>query len=148
MSDVMSRALAERVRGLPPPEPLPIDAVSDEILDGVRVALLAGETHYTDRPGILELRELVAAALGRTPDEVIITSGEKEARFVTRLALGDVPESVVFGSWSDRPALSSFLVGYVSAPLDLARKIRSLKQALSICTAAPSQRAALITLSR
>ena len=41
---------------------------------------------------------------------------------------------------------TSFRVGYVCAPPPAAAKIRSMKQALSICTAAPSQRAVLLSL--
>ena len=42
--------------------------------------------------------------------------------------------------------LASFRVGYVAAPKKKAAKLRSWKQALSMCTAAPSQRAVLVAL--
>lgn len=149
MSDVLKRALAERVKELPPPtETVSVSRVPLEILEGVRDALLAGETHYTDRPGIRELREKVAERLERTADEVIITTGEREAKFVTRLALGDVTDDIVIGDWDELPGLSSFRVGYVAAAPELAKKIRAWKQALSICTAAPSQRAVLLALDK
>jgi aspartate/methionine/tyrosine aminotransferase len=113
------------------------------------------------------LREKIAAKLalpGRDADTVIVTAGEEEARYVVRLASKDVaivslgktlfegsraevPEdAVVTGSLDSLPGLSSFRIGFASAPLDLAPKLRSWKQALSICTAAPSQRAALLLL--
>jgi aspartate/methionine/tyrosine aminotransferase len=51
-------------------------------------ALAAGYTHYTDRPGILKLRQWVAdhlkqtAGISLTPNDVTITCGATEARFV------------------------------------------------------------------
>lgn len=60
----------------------------------LRHHLLAGETHYPDRPGMVELRRLVGAALPgigypeRGPDGVLITTGEGESLFVTLLGLG------------------------------------------------------------
>lgn len=56
-------------------------------------ALDRGETHYTDRPGIKPLRALVAdrltaAGLPVEPDEVVITCGIEEARFVAVTVLG------------------------------------------------------------
>ena len=149
MSDVMKQALAARVEQLPETAgPIAVDAVPLEILEGVRDALLSGETHYTDRPGMRELREKVAATLGRTADEIVITTGDREARFVTRLAFGETPHDVdvVIGNWDEVPGLESFRVGYVAAPKEKAAKLRSWKQALSICTAAPSQRAVLVAL--
>ena len=149
MSDAMKQALASRVEEFPETAgPLAVDAVPLDILEGVRDALLSGETHYTDRPGMRELREKVAATLGRSADEIIITTGDREARFVTRLAFGETPpdNAIVIGNWDDVPGLASFRVGYLAAPKEKAAKLRSWKQALSICTAAPSQRAVLVAL--
>ena len=147
MSDAMKQALAARVEELPETAgPIPVDAVPIDILEGVRDALLSGETHYTDRPGMRELREKVAATLGRSADEIVITTGDREARFVTRLAFGETPPDIVIGNWDEVPGLASFRVGYVAAPKEQAKKLRSWKQALSICTAAPSQRAVLVAL--
>lgn len=147
MSDVMRRALAKRVGDLPATSgPLAVGAAPLEILEGVHDALLSGETHYTDRPGMRELREKVAATLGRTADEIIITTGDREARFVIRLAFEEAPDDIVIGNWDDVAGLESFRVGYVAAPKEKAAKVRSWKQALSICTAAPSQRAVLVAL--
>ncbi|MDE2803612.1 MAG: hypothetical protein OXN18_00550 [Gemmatimonadota bacterium] len=64
------------------------------LLDSLRHHLLAGETHYPDRPGMVELRRLVGAALPgigyprRDPDGVLITTSEGESLFVTLLGLG------------------------------------------------------------
>ena len=218
MSDVVERALAERVRRLQVrPEPLPVGGVPEWLRARVRDALAAGETHYTDRPGIPELRRALALpfssmGLERGADEVVVTSGEKEALFVSLLALalgpgdaavafgrcaheelfellgfhpasstsrprlrytelvetppdwssreaplivnlgsgvlGDLPrwivedDPIVLGNLDALPGLASFRVGFVCAPAALAKKVRSWKQTLSICTAAPSQRAA------
>src|ERR1700761_848849 len=56
----------------------------------VEAALDRGETHYTDRPGVLLLREKIAQGLrerfGISTDakrEVIVTCGVTEARFLT-----------------------------------------------------------------
>lgn len=157
MSRIMENALAERVRRLPNvKDTVEVTPVSEEILKGVRDALLAGETHYTARPGIPELRAKLLERLAisdRTADEVVITCGEREALFVARLALDLDPlfprddESLPFvGTLDDLPGLSSFRVGFVCAPRELALKICTWKQALSICSAAPSQRAALLAL--
>lgn len=64
------------------------------LLDSLRHHLHAGETHYPDRPGMVELRRLVGAALPgigyprRDPDGVLITTSEGESLFVTLLGLG------------------------------------------------------------
>lgn len=89
--------LAERVRRI---QALPAAArdpsehgadvdVPQAVRDAADEALLRGETHYTDRPGILPLRRLVAAELGRrfaldvdAGSGVVITCGGTEARFV------------------------------------------------------------------
>lgn len=195
--------------------------------------LAAGETHYTTRPGIPELRTAIGRELHecgghlRESDGVIVTHGEGEALYVTLLGLGlDAHSSVVvqgacrhrqlFGLigielippnghkacnaytlyrefreepteaggdttpceheivalggllFSDRsagtslsalttdavvighldslPALDSFRIGFVAGPPETVKRIQTWKQALSICTAAPSQRAALFAV--
>jgi aspartate aminotransferase len=81
----------------PPPPP--------SVRDAALAALARGETHYTDRPGILPLRERVATWLASDqgvpsdPGSVVITCGASEGRFVavqellepgeTLLCLGD-----------------------------------------------------------
>lgn len=88
----LSRPLASRVTLLPdvqetrlPDAPPTSEAVMQAAFD----ALDKGKTHYTDRPGILPLREKAVAHIGETygvemgADEVTITCGATEARFVT-----------------------------------------------------------------
>ncbi|MEO0562393.1 MAG: hypothetical protein AAF125_09770 [Chloroflexota bacterium] len=66
------------------------------LVDGAVAALDAGKTKYTDRPGIVGLRQWVADDLNRRYDlglganQVTITCGLEEARFVavTYLAYG------------------------------------------------------------
>lgn len=82
------RAAALRDLGEPPrdAQDAPVPAAAR---DAAIEALGRGETHYTDRPGILPLRERVAGDLeqrfGLTVDAragVVITCGVTEARFV------------------------------------------------------------------
>lgn len=73
------------------------------LLAGLRRHLLAGETHYPDRPGMGELRRRVGEALpgagfpAREPDGVLITQGEGESLFVTLLGLGGGEEATIVG---------------------------------------------------
>jgi aspartate/methionine/tyrosine aminotransferase len=210
------------------------------LLSAVEAALLAGETHYTVRPGIPELRRKITQEIvllgGPFPDaddpmdNVLITSDEAEAIFAIVLGLrldpGDVlvasedpcrhealfrlmgfgvgekessETKLTYRSWdADRerqkdvldfatkseipdvldlgsslisppwnafppvdssrtlitgnldalPGVSSFRVAYLMASKDRIARCRPWKQALSICSAAPSQRAAIHALSR
>lgn len=216
--------------------------VSQEMLAAVERALLGGETHYTVRPGVPELRRRIARAVvvagGPTPDaedpmeNVLITSDVSEALFVVLLGLGLSPGTVLVSSkdncrhaglfslmgmemtstfdtkdvvppinlvyrdwdsdigsqeralsvasarncpdivdldsslWSrtsmslpphlDRTVfmgnldalsgLSTFRVAFLFGPKAIFERCRTWKQALSICGAAPSQRAALHAL--
>ena len=71
------------------------------LLAGLRHHLLAGETHYPDRPGMAELRRRVGEALprvgfpAREPDGVLITQGEGESLFATLLGLGGGEEATI-----------------------------------------------------
>jgi aspartate/methionine/tyrosine aminotransferase len=98
----LSRPLAKRTEALTAraewsPHAPP---VSDAVIAAAMAALQRGETHYTDRPGILPLREQVAHALtshygiSMTPKDVTITCGAMEARFVA-LRLLATPGSAV-----------------------------------------------------
>ncbi|MDE2983049.1 MAG: hypothetical protein OXU74_17800 [Gemmatimonadota bacterium] len=207
------------------------EAPSAELLDSLRHHLLAGETHYPDRPGMVELRRLVGAALPgigyprRDPDGVLITMSEGESLFVTLLGLGaekgtrftgsapgrhqalfdwmglgraesdaaaslhyrdttnsreagpqadsrfdrsvpcvhtvggslfasggwafrgDVPASlIVVGSLDGLDGMHPFRLGFVAAEPEILAGITRWKQASSICSPAPSQRAALWAL--
>ena len=125
----MEKALAERVHRLPRlpslTEVTVVTRVPEGILAGVRQALLSGETHYTAGPGIPELRAKVADRLALGLDPLSFQEG--------------LPSSTIVGTLDDLPGLSSFRVGFVCAPRELASEIRTWKQALSICSAAPSQ---------
>jgi aspartate aminotransferase len=85
----LARPLAARVAGLPAPnEPTDAPLVPEGVIAAAEAALEAGKTHYTDRPGILPLREYAVAWLGRnygielSAEAVTITIGATEARFV------------------------------------------------------------------
>ena len=205
------------------------------LLESLESALLLGETHYTVRPGIPELRRMIASALqargGPVPDaedeadNVLITTSETEALYVILLGLGlesgeilgdasapcphrallslrrlttapswtsevraiyrpfhladpdharllaaaskanlpdildmgshwlpelpqcDPERTLIIGNLNGIKDLSLFQVGYLMGPRALMARCRSWKQAFSICTAAPSQRAAILRLS-
>ena len=231
-------ALARRVALLPAPEPEPATpvAVPPSLLAGVRDALLAGDTHYTSRPGMPALRAHIASALARLgapafdPEQgVVVTSSERESLFVVLLAnqrlrglactlettphqalfhfmgwgLGRCGDSIspdtrlvyreagvppaehqralrsieasgvidvlnvsvrlaraealppimaertlVIGSGDGWPGQEAFGTGFVAGPASLMNAIRTWKQAFSICTAAPAQRAALLAFAQ
>ena len=67
---------------------------SGNLLASLRHHLLAGETHYPDRPGMGELRRRVGEVLpaagfpARDAEGVLITQGEGESLFATLLGLG------------------------------------------------------------
>ncbi|MBL8131999.1 MAG: hypothetical protein JNL42_09085 [Anaerolineae bacterium] len=88
----LSRPLSARVASLPdPPDPMARQGAAETsktVIQAAFEALDAGRTHYTDRPGILPLREKAVAEIGRrcglelSADEATITCGATEARFV------------------------------------------------------------------
>ncbi len=233
----VAKRLAKRV-SIPPHDlpPVEFDAspVPEGLLDWLREHLAAGETHYTARPGIPELRALIGREIGkiggtsRDTDGVIITHGEGEALYVALLGLGLNSESklavlgtcrhgtlldllgisttdfngtesadaiyrdiaaenteraealvaaggvrfmivalgkllfssesdgnklrgvsdaaVLLGNLDSVPGLDHFRLGFVAGPPSLVKRIQTWKQALSICTAGPSQRAALFAI--
>lgn len=161
---MMEKALARRARELEyEKESIDVVPVSADVLEGLREALLGGETHYTDRPGMKALRERIGEKLGRDADSVVITAGAREARYVIELSGSDAPvvdigdrlsppadrpDAILIGTLDALPGLRSFRVAFVAAPAGLGPKLKSWKQALSICTAAPSQRAALLLWDR
>ncbi len=214
---------------------LPDKDLSLSTLAALEEALLGGETHYTVRPGIPQLRRVIARAIqargGPTPDaedpadNVLITTSESEALFVILLGLDlksgkiltndpdscphqallslrklgleaelsteiraiyrpfhlsetdqarllglsseaglpdildlgahwssqlpqcDPQRTLIIGNLNGIKDLSLFQVGYLMAPKALMARCRSWKQAFSICTAAPSQRAAILRLT-
>lgn len=236
--------LAERVRWVSEVRLEPAREVTEDVgpglLSAVESALLGGETHYTVRPGIPELRRSIAQQIVRAggplpngddpAENVLITSGESEALFVVLLSLGwasgnvlvsarppcrhgplfrlmgfhvateaalpaqlhltyrewdsdeerqkyvlargadrnlcdvldlkqalwpsgtfppfDAGRTLLVGNLDAVAGLSSFRVGYLVGPKARIARIRPWKQALSICSAAPSQRAALYALAQ
>jgi aspartate/methionine/tyrosine aminotransferase len=85
--------LADRIEALLQNAPAESDSSNDRpsanILQAVESALDRGETHYTDRPGILALRQRIAGLLKSrfgleidARNNVIVTCGITEARFV------------------------------------------------------------------
>jgi len=234
-----SRRLESQLEG--PEQPEEIASLPESLLQAVEAALLAGETHYTVRPGIPELRRLVLEEISRaggpeypSPDSALITSGAEEAVFVALLGLrpepgvaivacdppfkeaqlfrllglepqrapaviSDQPElrllyreaglerkhhqavlawasgrdlpdilnlggsfasrackelpplipdrTLIAGSFDSLPGVSVFRAGFLAGPEPLLRRIRPWKQAFSICSAAPTQRAALHALA-
>ncbi len=110
---VVEAAISQRARAAtkslresgPGAVPAPPRAGPDAgLLASLRHHLLAGETHYPDRPGMEELRRRVGAALpragfpAREPDCVLITQGEGESLFVTLLGLGGGEGATVLGN--------------------------------------------------
>lgn len=88
MTVTLSRPLAKRTAGLQMPAPETVEPdVADHVIQAASDALDRGETHYADRPGIPELRTLVAERLNaryglhNKPGEVTITCGAVEARY-------------------------------------------------------------------
>jgi aspartate/methionine/tyrosine aminotransferase len=72
------------------------------IVEAAVEALHAGHTHYVPAPGIMPLRESVAAFLDRTgrmhpdPDQVVITPGAKPIMFYTIMALAGPGDEVLY----------------------------------------------------
>ena len=71
--------------------------VPQGLVDSLSYHLGRGETHYPDRPGMSELRNMVGREVGKYLDDsrdgnqVLITASEGEAVFVTMLGLDLVP---------------------------------------------------------
>jgi aspartate aminotransferase len=72
------------------------------IVEAAVEALRGGATHYVPAPGIMPLREAVAAFLERTgrmrvtPDRVVVTPGAKPIMFFTILALANAGDEVLY----------------------------------------------------
>ena len=78
------------------------------LLGSLERHLLAGETHYPARPGMVELREGVGSRLpylgypGRDADGILITASEGESLLVALLGIGAVPNGTIIGSEGGR----------------------------------------------
>lgn len=88
MIKTLSRPLAQRTVGLEPATAELIEPdIPTNVVQAAADALDRGETHYADRPGIPELRALVADrlnaqyGLGYTANDITITCGSTEARY-------------------------------------------------------------------
>ena len=84
---------------------------------------------------------------GTAPVEIVdcgdrLLPGDAQGAFLA----GVGEEAVLIGSLDGLPELAPFRVGFFRVPPRLLGRLRSLKQAVSICTAAPSQRTAALLL--
>ncbi|MEZ4671416.1 MAG: hypothetical protein R3E39_26230 [Anaerolineae bacterium] len=114
----LTRPLAERVAGLPEVvEHTDSPAIPQAVIDAAVQALADGKTHYTDRPGILGLRKWVTEYLQQrfnvalTPNDVTITCGATEARFVTIKRLVKAGEKILCPGDAITIAGAAHLVG-------------------------------------
>jgi aspartate/methionine/tyrosine aminotransferase len=89
-----------------------LDPMAANVRLTVEAALDRGETHYTDRPGVLLLREKIAQGLherfGILTDakrEVIVTCGATEARFLA------IQQLLQFGDLLAAPGAKDLLFG-------------------------------------
>lgn len=96
MTETLSRPLADRVGKLDLPQFTPTEVdIPQSAQDGAIQALADGKTHYTNRPGIVPLREWVANyhnklyGLSIDKDEVTITCGLEEAIFACVMVLAE-----------------------------------------------------------
>ncbi len=81
--------------------PIPV-ATPVSVREAAKAALDAGATHYTDRPGVAELREAVALKLSEAnriavapAEEVLITCGIQEALFLALQVLAGSGDEVI-----------------------------------------------------
>lgn len=96
------------------------------IVEAGAEALRNGHTHYGPSPGMLELREAIAAEVSRTrgfdfgADNVVVTSGAKPIMFYAMLALVDEGDEVLYPN-PGFPIYESMInfVGGVPAPIKL-----------------------------
>ena len=83
---------------------------------------------------------------GSTPVEIVGLRRPAPPRRHALFSPGWENEAVLVGSLDGLPELALFRVGFFRVPPRLLGRLRSLKQAVSICTAAPSQRTAALLL--
>lgn len=126
-------SVADRVRALASLSPEARDPVSrgaavavpEAVRGAAQEALARGETHYTDRPGILPLRQNVAAALAHAfgidvdaKNGVVVTCGGTEARFVAVQQLLSPGGTLVALSHPERVAAACLIRGVTLAGPD------------------------------
>ncbi len=82
----------------------PVGAILPEVASAATQALQSGQTHYVDVPGIGPLRTALAAYLQDSSnqiyesDNILITAGVQEARFLTIQKIGEQFEEVIIPS--------------------------------------------------
>ncbi len=124
MTPTLSHPLARRVAAIPAPAETPITApvVPERVIQAAVDALARGETHYTDRPGILPLRSLVSEQLKAdygveiSPKDITITCGATEARFVALKVLARTGTQIVCPGSPDRILGVAHLIGAEVVP--------------------------------
>jgi aminotransferase len=132
---------------------LQADAIAAALTPRTRVLLFASPTAPTG--GVTTGDDLAAIAALAREYSLIVIWDETFRSFVadgvrqdTVAALPGMRErTAIVGSFSARYAMSGWRTGYVVAPAALLRPITMMKQALTICSAAPSQWAALAALT-
>jgi aspartate/methionine/tyrosine aminotransferase len=107
--DKLALPLANRVAGLPDAQEIGgnVPPLSEGVIEAAFDAMKRGETHYTDRPGILPLRQAAADRIKKqssveiSPKDITITCDATEARFIAIKILAE-RDSVVFvpGDWT------------------------------------------------
>jgi aspartate/methionine/tyrosine aminotransferase len=126
-SQMLSRPLAVRVSGLPEPDNAITRAdVSEAVARAAIAAMQEGHTHYTDRPGILPLREHVVRNLKQQygldypAGEFTITCGATEARYVALKLLTQTDTTVVCPDDLPEVQAAGKLLGFtvVSTPVE------------------------------
>ncbi len=117
--DTLSRPLAarlSRITALPPLGDAEPDAPS-AVIQAASGALDRGETHYADRPGIPELRGLLAEQINQRyglaykANDVTVTCGATEARFSALQVLAKPETTVICPGSADRIAAMLALTG-------------------------------------
>lgn len=79
----------------------PFADTPQHIKDATIAAIQAGKVHYSDLPGILPLREAIAAKLARqngmevTPDQVVVTNGLTHGSYAALMAFIDEGDEVI-----------------------------------------------------
>ena len=108
-------------------QPSPLD---ERIIAGAAAALEAGQTHYVDVPGIPPLRAAMADFLNDNygsayaAENIIITAGVQEARFLTIQKIGELYDSIALPAVAHpgaRKALGVRPRSIITLPVDSAR---------------------------
>jgi arginine:pyruvate transaminase len=110
--------LAARIAVLPPaPDTETRETMNPSVASAAAQAMTDGHTHYTDRPGILPLRQHVVETLGAangiemSANEVTITCGAVEGRFVALKQLVGAGGKVLAASGDSLIAAPAALIG-------------------------------------